>query len=144
METTIETTTAKAEALAKYLECETSEVEHDRGTMFLCDGAEYLVLSDDEADQYAADAIRESVWAFRASFILEECGLDLSGEKSLEEMQGKTCEGASDFITSLIERTCGMESFIDSAIAADGRGHFLSSYDSEEGEQNGFFIYRTN
>lgn len=29
-------------------------------------------------------------------------------------------------------------------INADGRGHFISYYDGNENEQNGFFIYRLN
>ena len=109
---------------------------------------DYMVLTDDEADQKARDYIEDSVWAFRASFILSECGLDLSGAESLEEMQGKSCEGANDFILSLIEKTCGLDSFVDSAISADGRGLFISSYDGEENEQKiddeYYYIYRVN
>lgn len=109
---------------------------------------EYLVLTDEEADLKAAEDIKESLWAFNASFILGECGLDFSGEESLKHMQEKACEGANDFILSLVEKTCGFDSFVKSAISADGRGHFLSSYDGEENEVNYkgiyFFIYRIN
>lgn len=109
---------------------------------------DYLVLTDDEADEQAKEYIKESLWAFNTSFILGECGLDLSGEDSLKHMQEKSCEGANDFILSLVEKTCGLESFVDSAISADGRGHFLSPYDGEENEINVngtmYFIYRIN
>jgi hypothetical protein len=38
----------------------------------------------------------------------------------------------------------GLEGFVEEAVSADGRGHFLSSYDGEENEQDGFYIYRIN
>ena len=63
-------------------------------------------------------------------------------------MQENSCEGANDFIESLIEKTCGMDSFIESAISADGRGHFISSYDGNEEEISVFgkyiYVYRIN
>ena len=41
-----------------------------------------------------------------------------------------------------------MDEFIEDAISADGRGHFLSSYDSEEVEididDETYFAYRLN
>jgi hypothetical protein len=126
----------KIKALAKFLECGLDEIaatKYDE-TTFDAPGGEYMVLTDEEADQKAADYIRESAWAFNANFIIGECGLDFSGEKSLKQMQEKSCEGANDFIVSLIEKTCGMASFIESAISADGRGHFLNTYDGNENE----------
>lgn len=109
---------------------------------------DYSVYTDEEADEATADYIKDSVWAFNTSFILGECGLDYSGEDSLKDMQKRSCEGANDFILSLIEKTCGLDSFVESAISADGRGHFLSGYDGEENEQKFkgtyYFIYRQN
>jgi hypothetical protein len=126
------------QALAKFLDCDVEDAAD------LIEGGDYLVLTDEEADEKAKEAIIESLWAFNASFILGECGLDLSGEDALQKMQGEMCEGAQDFITSLIEKTCGLDSFVESAISADGRGHFLASYDSEENEEGNYFIYRIN
>jgi hypothetical protein len=39
-----------------------------------------------------------------------------------------------------------MDDFVDDAIGADGRGHFLSHYDGNEVEdrESGLYIYRTN
>lgn len=109
---------------------------------------EFRVLTDEEADAAAGEYIKDSLWAFNASFILGECGLDLSGEDSLRQMQEKSCESANDFILSLVEKTCGLDSFVESAISADGRGHFMSSYDGNEDEvQSGgkyWFVYRIN
>jgi hypothetical protein len=108
----------------------------------------YIVLTDEEADAKTSDYIKDSLWAFNAEFILSECQLDLSGSDSLRNMQEKSCEGANDFIYSLIDRTCGIDEFIQDAIRADGRGHFINSYDGNESEETidgeTFYIYRVN
>jgi len=141
-------TTNQQKALMQHLGIEQDEAES------LIESGDYLVLTDSEADETAREYILDSLWAFNASFIIGECGLDMSGEESLKSMQEKSCEGANDFIKSLIEKTCGIDSFVDSAVSADGRGHFLSSYDGEENEvtvnekrgeeKMTFYIYRTN
>jgi len=136
METKIEMTAEQA--LANYLECDIEDAESQ------IESGGYLVLNDKEADEAAREHIKDSVWAFRASFILSECDLDFSGEASLESIQGNSCESANDFILSLVEKTCGLDEFVKSAISADGRGHFLSGYDGCEIEQDAYFIYRLN
>ena len=126
------------QALANFLECDVEEAKQQ------IEDGDYLVLTDEEADEQAKESIIDYLLAFKAGFILSECGLDLSGEESLKEMQGSTCEGAQDFIYSLIDKTCGIDSFVESAISADGRGHFLASYDSEENAVGEYYIYRIN
>ena len=110
-------------------------------------GEEYVVLTDEEADNEAENSIRESLWAFNADFILEHTAAykHTSGEQdrdiilALQKMQETLCETANELVYALIE---DYEQFVDDAIEADGRGHFLSMYDGEENEQNGFYIYR--
>ena len=132
----------KIKALAKELEIDTEEAEE------MIETGDYMVLTDEEADDLCAEYIEDSLWAFNANFILSECGLDMSGADSLRSMQEKSCESANDFILSLVEKTCGIESFIESAVAADGRDHFMSSYDGEEIEcqidGQYLYIYRIN
>ena len=137
IETDEDIKSAKARALAQELHENTDDIDETKldADTYTCGAHDYLVLTDAEADKRAAEAIKESAWAFNADFILGECGLDLSGAESLKSMQEKSCEDANDFIVSLIEKTCGMEQFVDSAVSADGRGHFLSGYDSNEREQ---------
>ena len=134
----------KIKALAEYLG-EPVENLRNNGDNYVqvVDGFEYLMLTDEEADQVAQEYIENSLWAFNAEFILEICGLDSSSNiiRSLRKMQEDSCEGCNDFICALVEGTCGIDEFVNQAISADGRGHFLSSYDGEEGEQDGFFIY---
>lgn len=107
----------------------------------------YLVLTDDEADEAAAEAIKNSLWAFNASFISGHTkkGLSDAAQKALQEAQAKLCEGANDLVESMID---DLDDFIEDAIRADGRGHFLSSYNGEENEESvggtTYYIYREN
>ena len=133
----------KIEALAKFLEIGIEDItETDWGTLE-ADGSEFLVLTDEEADAKAYEEIEESLWAFNADFIIDMCGFS-GGEKSLIAMQRESCEDCNEFIKAMIEGTCGMDSFVESAIESDGRGHFISGYDGEEVEQDEYFIYRVN
>ena len=54
-------------------------------------------------------------------------------------MQNTLCENANGLVYAMIE---DIDIFIGGAIEEDGRGHFISMYDGEENEQNGFYIYR--
>lgn len=115
-------------------------------TVYSIDGEEYAIGTDDDADNAALEYIKESVWAFNAEFIADEIGHHdlLPAIKALNEM----CEDGNDGILALIEAFTTIDSFVESAISADGRGHFLSSYDGEEIEieyaNEYYYIYRIN
>lgn len=129
---------AKVEALAKCIDVSIDEAQS------LYDDGDYLVYDDDEADEAAREYILESLWAFRASFIAE-CMPESIGDsavKALEEMQAKLCESANPLIKAMLGDN--LDYMIEHAIGVDGRGHFLSSYDGDELEQDGFYIYRVN
>ena len=112
-------------------------------------GNEYKVLTDEEADNLAIQEIKNNLWAFNTNFILEhtkfyENSTSRENEifvESLQKMQGDLCESATPIISALIE---DIDDFINDAIEADGRGHYLSYYDGEEIESGEFYIYRTN
>lgn len=117
------------------------------------DGAEYAVArSAEEAYAAACKAIGETLWAFDAGFLFEQCGLDDYDEEAkaaFREMTGRICEGANKFIRALIDGTCGFDNFAGAAIVNDGEGNFLATYDGEEieisdGESKKFFLYRVN
>ena len=131
----------KQEALAEFLECELDEVEvsaYDEDT-FEAEGNEYLVLTDEEADQRAEDYIRDSAWAFLPGFIADHCPRGINAD-IISIIQTKY-EDANEPILEMIE--C-FDEFVNDAISGDGRGHFLSTYDGEEAELGEYFIYRTN
>ena len=148
METTNTTqndTEHRIAALAKHLGCDVADISestYDDSAFDAC-GGEYLVLTDDEADERAHQEIKESLWAFRAEFIASHSTNGWSDEcvKSLQKMQGELCESANPIIEALIK---DMDHFISDAIMSDGRGPFISRYDGEESEQGQFFIFRTN
>lgn len=105
------------------------------------DGAEYLVVEGYRADQRARADILGSVWAFRAEFLAAHCveGVDADTIRAIQD-NGR-CEGNNAVLTRLIEN---VDHFVADAIGADGRGHFLSSYDGEEHQIGRWFIYRVN
>jgi hypothetical protein len=116
----------------------------DRREKHYVDDGEYLVLTDDEADERAREYIEESLWAFNASFMFGMTGLSEKIFIALSQQY----EDANDAILDLVRSTCGIDSLVEAAIAADGRGHFLSSYDGEENEieyeGESYYIYRVN
>lgn len=123
------------QALATFLKIDEDEAQD------LIDQDNYLVLTDDEADEKAAEYIKDTLWAFNASFIIENSDLPWEAEEMIKSFQEAKCEGANDTIAAMIT---DIEAFIEAAISADGRGHFMSSYDGEENEQCEYFIYRMN
>lgn len=116
-------------------------------------GDEYLVLDDDRAQATAFREISQCLWAFSPDFIVEhlrECVLYADYSFDLSDLtdavrlaQEKLCEGANAIIYALID---DLEEFVGDAIAADGRGNFISSYNCEEHEVTvdgeTYYIYR--
>jgi len=106
--------------------------------------SDWLVCTDEEADARASEYIRESLWAFNTSFLAGQTSLP---EEVFSALQPQ-CESANDAVRRLIESPCGLNSFVEAAIGADGRGNFVASYDHEEHEvqigTHTFYIYRLN
>lgn len=135
--------TNKIDTLAEFLNISKDEAQN------LIDNEDYLVLTDEEADQRAKEEILNSLWAFNADFILEHCAnykqMDCyefdAAKEALQDAQSKSCESLNGLCRALIS---DIDEFIEDAIYADGRGHFISFYDGQENELNGFFIYRMN
>lgn len=142
-ETTTENT--KLNALAKYLDCEPDDLtlkrhDHYGLEVYSLGSKEYAIGTDDEATDAARANIKDSLWAFNPSFLAGFCDLP---ECVFEALQPE-CEGANDAVLSLVEKSGKFEDFADEAISADGRGHFMSSYDGNENEEGEFYIYRLN
>lgn len=128
-------TEERTQALAQHLESDIEEAERVQDN--------YLVLTNEEADEMAEQYILDSLWAFNPSFIASHCDSDIPQE-AIEAIQEKY-EASNPILLKLIK---DKNDFIQDAISSDGRGHFISFYDGEEDEQvvNGtmYFIYRTN
>jgi hypothetical protein len=111
-----------------------------------CYDVDYYVLTDSEADDKAKEYILDSLWAFTPNFLAKRTEL---GPEVFEAIQSNgKCEGNNDTIYNLVQKLDSVDDFVSAAIGADGRGHFLSSYDGCENEKtvNGktFYIYRIN
>ena len=143
----------KAKALADFLEISIEDLEIPEDTelpfVVLDTGASYAVLTENQADERAKEEILNSLWAFNADFIIQHCknydDMDqcefYSAVESLRHAQENCCENANGLVFALID---DMDEFVEDAINADGRGHFISRYDGVENEQDGFYIYRVD
>lgn len=143
----------KLEALKNYLvnedEFTAEELQEEEITegynenIFEVCGREYMVLTDEEAYQAASDYINDFVWAFNSNFIIEHSNVldyDNASEKVVKAIQDQ-CESGNEAMKKLIN---DMDEFVQDAIDADGRGHFLNTYDGEEYEAKDYYIYRMN
>jgi len=123
----------KIEALAKHLDCSIDEA--------VVSMDDYLVYTDDEADEAVYNYIDESVCFFRSDFIAAHAEVDEEVIKKLQELH----ENSNQAIKSLIK---DFDHFVDDAVLCDGRAHYLSSYDGEENEinvnGNTYYVYRSN
>lgn len=140
----------KARALADFLEVGLEEITE--GTYYdnslTCDGAEYMVLTDEQADERAREEILNSLWAFNPDFIIRHCSnFETMTEEEVEsairslEYAQRSCENANGLVFALID---DIGDFVEDAINADGRGHFIAYYDGVENEQDGYYIYRVD
>lgn len=134
----------KIKALAQYLGIPATDVvpsQHGGDNDFEADGGEYTVLTDEEADEAMLEHCKQNAWAFRAKFIVQHSGLPAAAEEMVREFCADKCEDANDTIVAMID---DIDEFAKDAAQADGRGHFLAGYDSDEGTQGGFYIYCQN
>ncbi len=137
----------KIEILSIYLECEEDEISkgYDECT-FEHGKQEYLVLTEEEADERCKNYLLDTLWAFNTSFLTNyiSCGNkyeDKDLEKSLVTLQ-ELCETSNVVIKLLVGNR--IDELIEDTISTNGRGVFLASYDGEEIEESDYYIYRTN
>ena len=140
-------TREKAIALLRFLGREALDFEQASydDNVWESGNIEYMVLTDEEADEKATDYIKDSLWAFNPSFLSNYCDLPETIFTALQPQ----CESANEAILALVDRDeYGIESFVEDAISCDGRGRFMSSYDGNEEEvkinNTYYYIYRIN
>jgi hypothetical protein len=148
----ISNTTAKAvndnwAEIAHDLDLDADEVPDVRSDGTFDSGhTEWLVGCDEEADVFVREYIENSLWSFLPAFLAGTTGLDQSVFDAF--VKADLCESANEAVASLIKSTCGLDHFVDQAVAADGRGHFLAHYDGEEREikvgDTYLYFYRIN
>ena len=134
--------TAEGIALAIHLK--------DKGTFTVSDFEEaqhevdmenYLVLTDEQADEWCKEEIEEKVWAFSPSFLQAHTGVGADIITKIQEM----CEDANEPLKAMIG---DLDYFVKDAMSCDGRGQFLAGYDHEENyvtyNDTIYYIYRRN
>jgi hypothetical protein len=104
----------------------------------LFDSGDWSILTDEEADEAVKESISETCVYFNASF--------LASMTELPEEVFTALQSNDDIETCLkiIEKTCGLDDFVEEAIRYDGRGHFLNGYDGHEHEVGNYFLYQHN
>ena len=136
-------TTEKIDALCAFLgtDADITATSWDEDT-FDTDEGEFLVLTDEEADDRVAAYIADSLWAFRPEFLANFLDMDWDCAITVIKALAEKYEDANPTLHKLVGDR--FDELCEEAIRADGRGHFLASYDGGENEQDGLFIYRTN
>jgi len=144
--------TEKEKALIDFLKVPMDEFDYTENNPFNeneinSNGCDYLVLTNEEADDATHDAISGLAFSFNADFIISHSkalDYDAVSYAIITAIQEQD-EGGNEAMKRLID---DFDEFVAEAIRADGRGHFLSGYDGTELETriNGvyYFIYRTN
>lgn len=116
-------------------------------------GEEFYVIDDVRAYALAFQLIEAELWAFAPDVIVKhlkpdivycDYPVDLGDLRlAIRAAQERLCEGANALIHALID---DLNEFVEDAIAAYGRGHFISSYDGVEHEVTvdgeTYYIYR--
>jgi hypothetical protein len=131
-------------ALIKHIyDCEGElvfDIRHEYDpNVYSANGNEYMVLTENEANDECFRYFEESLWAFNPSFLSFNTDLP---EEVFEVLQER-CEASSDAVLKLVEKCGNIDDLVTEAVAVDGRGPFLSGYDGKENEVyiNGTWVY---
>jgi hypothetical protein len=131
-------------ALCLHLGCDPSEVDKGRNSRYDHGNQTYIVATESEADELAEEYILDSLWAFNSEFLETQTGIPAEMFQAVQDQ----ADDANYAVDRCIRKTCGMEKFIEEAVSADGRAHFLAHYDGEEFEEEvlgeTYYIYREN
>lgn len=106
--------------------------------VIIIDDEEYAVAEGEEAANKAARrAVEDSICYFRPSFLADHSDVP---EEVFVFLANKCFDNNEAYKSMIYD----VDDFVDDAIDADGRGHFLSGYDGEEHEIGEYFLYRIN
>lgn len=100
------------------------------------DNSYAVAASEEEANQAVAEHIKSYICYFRPSFIAEHSDIPVEIFEALAEKDFDK----PDVYLQLIH---DFDDFVNDAIDADGRGHFLNIWDGEEYEIDNYLLYRT-
>ena len=131
-----EITQAKVVGFTEHLDIEAEDINDvsisDDECTFEIHGGEYLVCTDEEADEKSKEEITQLLWAFNTDFIAGHVPKHINASM-IDACKGRY-EDSNDDILELIKAGTGIDKFVEEAIAADGRGHNLDTYSGDEEE----------
>jgi hypothetical protein len=107
------------------------------------DGERFAFAENGEAADLAARAaILESLWAFRSEFLRDYVPAlcDDRARAAFDKMRETLCEDANELVRGMVGDR--LDELVSDAIGADGRGHFLASYDGDEVDEGNAYLYR--
>jgi len=127
------------DAIENVQDLDPDNIEREEAGVRDCGSRVFSVYTDTEADEEVIEYIKDSLWAFNASFLSSYTNLPLEVFEALQPQ----CENANEAILCIIEKNGSIEDFAQEAISIDGRGHFLSGWDGVEYEYyiNGEYYY---
>lgn len=132
-------------AARAYLENEDAESSTYDEKLYEDGRREFLILTDEEANDLAAENIERDLWAFRADFLTSYVPEGVTADV-IEAIAEKKYEDASPAIRGMVGNR--FEELVEDAISSDGRGHFIAQYDGQEDEfeHDGrtWYAYRCN
>lgn len=116
------------------------EVEYDRDYKEMTIGNfTYDVYNDDTIIERVRDYIEDTLWAFNPYFLSCETGINSTIFEVLAN--SGECESLNEGIRDIIEKTCGMDEFVESAISEDGISHFLNDeYTTVESSEGTLYL----
>lgn len=107
-------------------------------SVIIIDDEEYAVAEgEEEANRAARLAAEDSICYFNPSFLADHSDVP---EEVFEFLANKCFDNNEAYMSMIYD----VRDFVDDAIDADGRGHFLNSYDGKEYEIGEYFLYRIN
>ena len=116
------------------------EVEYDRTYNEMeISGVTYEVYTDETIVELVKEYIQDTLWAFNPYFLACETGIDSTIFEVLAN--SGECESLNEGIRDIIEKTCGMDEFVESAISEDGISHFLNDeYTTVESSEGTLYL----
>lgn len=104
--------------------------------VLIIDDEEYAVAEgEEEATKAARQSIEDSICYFKPDFLADHSDVP---EEVFEFLANKCFDNNEAYKAMIYD----VDDFVDDAIDADGRGHFLNPYDSREYEIGEYFLYR--
>lgn len=127
-----------AEDIKNALAADKHRKTHWELPIIIIDDEEYAVAEgEEEANKAARQVIEDSICYFRPDFLADHSDVP---EDVFVFLANKCFDNNEAYKAMIYD----VDDFIDDAIDADGRGHFLNSYDSRENEIGEYFLYRVD